>query len=48
MKPTKWEAQLRHIVPDSDQRNKVIKFIKEFKKEWVVSAKNKSKQGKLI
>ena len=33
-KPRKWEEDLKRIVPDSDQRQKVIKFIKEYKKEW--------------
>jgi len=39
MKTTKWEKQLRQIVPDYEQRQKVIKFIKAFKKEWVKSVK---------
>jgi len=39
MKTTKWEKQLRQIVPDFEQRQKVIKFIKAFKKEWVKSVK---------
>ena len=48
MKPTKWETQLRQIIPDYSQRQEVIKFIKEFKKEWSVSVKKKSKQKSLF
>jgi len=39
MQTSKWEKQLRQIVPDHEQRQKVIKFIKAFKKEWVKSVK---------
>jgi len=38
-KQSHWEKQLRAICPDFEQRQKVIKFIKEFKKEWVKSVK---------
>ena len=47
-KPSKWEAQLQKIVPDREQRNKVIKFIKEFQKAWKVSAKKSTKQESLL
>ena len=42
-----WEKQLKFIVPDYTQRNKVIKFIKEFKKAWKISAKKSTKQKSL-
>jgi len=39
MKTTKWEKQLRQIVPDYEQRQEVIKFIKAFRKEWIKGVK---------
>jgi len=48
MNKTNWEEQLKKIVPDREQRQKVIKFIREFQKEWKVVAKKNSKQKSLL
>ena len=48
MKQSKWEQQLKSIVPDSEQRRQVIRFIKEFQKAWKVNAKKSTKQESLL
>jgi len=48
MKTTEFEKQLKEIVPDREQRNKVIRFMKEYKQAWTINAKKSTKQKSLL